>query len=109
MTRPNCTNRRFFRVSTATILAIGGGLSGTLGSIVTAFSLNRLLAELKLAHQSLRISVEAAITTQGDVPIFRGIDERISAAETTGSCLTWVGVVLLALGFILQALSVVAS
>lgn len=93
----------------AAILAIAGGLFGALGSIVTAFSLNRLFAELRLAQEFLGITVEAYVNGIRDVPMFEGMQERYETAKKHGSTLTWIGVVLLALGFIFQAASVVIS
>ena len=96
-------------MNVSTALAIGGGLCGTLGSIITAFSLSRLLTELHLANELLRITVESYITERQDVPLFKGTDKRHESAEKHGTLLTWLGVVLLALGFILQAASAVSG
>lgn len=89
----------------ASILTIAGALCGTLGSILTAFSVNRVLGELHLAQGLLNTTAEALAHPQSDVPIFTGLDKRFSQASAHSSRVIWFGVVLLALGFILQTAS----
>jgi hypothetical protein len=91
------------------ILAIGGAFAGTTGSMLTAFSVNRALTELHLAQRFLGVTVERLATSQSAIPIFTGTEQRFKSAEAYGSRLVWIGVALLAAGFILQALSVLAS
>lgn len=94
-------------MSTQAILAVSGALAGTVGSIITAFSVNQALAELHLAQQALGVTVEGLATNQPNVPIFTGTEKRYQRADAHGARLVWLGVALLAAGFILQALSVV--
>jgi hypothetical protein len=92
-------------VSVALILAIAGALCGTAGSVVTAFSLNRVLTELKLAQGFVQITLKW-LAARGSMQIFEGMNRRIEKAQARSSKLVWFGVVLLALGFVLQAASV---
>lgn len=86
-------------------LSIAGGLAGSLGSIVTAFSLNAVIQELNLARGFLETTLEGMAST-GNAFIFTGLDERYKRASRWASKVLWVGVCLLVLGFVLQAASV---
>lgn len=88
-------------------LAILGAACGTGGSIVTAFSVNRVLQTLSENDQFLNATVEALVTQQSNVPIFNGTNARFNRAQRGSASIVWFGVVLLCLGFILQAVSIV--
>lgn len=90
-------------------LAVIGAAAGTLGSILTAFSVNDIIQELKIARDALHISIDALANDQRDVPVFTGFTERFERAERKGSRFLCIGVVLLASGFILQAASTYLS
>ncbi len=90
-------------------LAILGAFAGTAGSIMTAFSVNRLLTELKLAHRFVDTTLEALAANHGPILRFTGIEKRFAKAEKKGSWLLWPGVTSLGLGFILQAASVLVG
>lgn len=85
-------------------LAIAGAFCGSLGSILTAFSLNAVVRELNFARQFQEITQEA-LAGRGPVPIFTGLDQRMAAAQATANRYLWPGVLLLAAGFILQAIA----
>ena len=87
--------------------AIAGALCGSLGSIITAFSLNATIRELNFARQGLAATSEALASNQRDVPFFEGFDDRIRRAQRQGMALVWAGVLLLSAGFVLQAISTV--
>jgi hypothetical protein len=91
------------------VLAIGGAFAGTAGSIITAFSVNRALTELHLGQRFLGVTLEGLAMNQPNVPIFTGTERRFKNAASHGARLVWLGVALLATGFILQALSVLLS
>ena len=88
-------------------LAVLGAAAGSLGSIITAFSLNRVIQELNIARQGVEISVEAMAGNQRDIPVFQGFNERMARATRWGNVLVFVGVILLVTGFVLQAASVI--
>ena len=92
-------------MSPQAVLAVMGALSGTAGSIITAFSVNNVLSELHLSQRFVSTTVERLATDHPEVPIFTGTDKRIDKAKAKSSLLVWSGVILLALGFILQAAS----
>jgi hypothetical protein len=94
-------------MSAHTILAVVGGFCGTAGSIITAFGVNRSLKELYLGQQFISVTVEGLATRQPDVPVFVGTERRFERAQSHDAKVVWVGVALLALGFILQAVSTV--
>jgi hypothetical protein len=92
-------------MSLQAILAIVGALCGTTGSIITAFSVGRVLKELYLGQQFVSVSVEALVTG-GVVPLFTGTERRFKAAELGSVKVVWLGVVLLVFGFLLQGVSI---
>jgi hypothetical protein len=106
---PTLNQRLILEMTNPQILAVLGGAAGTLGSILTAFSLNGVIQELKIARHALDITTEALASPQRCVPVFTGVSGRIERAERRGSRILWFGVLLLAAGFILQAASVYFS
>jgi hypothetical protein len=87
-------------------LAVLGTAAGSLGSIITAFSLNSVIRELNIARKGIETTVESLASNQHDVPVFQGFDQRFDRAVSLGSKLVWLGVFLLVAGFVLQAASV---
>jgi hypothetical protein len=87
-------------------LAVAGAAAGSLGSIITAFSLNFVIRELNIARRGLEITVEVLANNQNGIPVFQGFDQRYDRAARLGNKLVWLGVFLLVAGFILQAVSV---
>jgi uncharacterized protein YecT (DUF1311 family) len=73
---------------------------------LTAFSLGRVIRELKLAHDFIDTTVTALVNKSRDVPVFDGVDTRFARAGRAGKVVLWCGVLLLAVGFCLQAWSV---
>ena len=87
-------------------LAVFGAAAGSLGSIITAFSLNSVIRELNIARKGIETSVEAIADNQRGIPVFKGFDQRYDRAVNRGNKLVWLGVFLLVAGFVLQAASV---
>jgi len=87
-------------------LAIFGAAAGSLGSIITAFSLNSIIRELNIARKGIETTVEALASDQSNIPVFQGFDQRYNRAANRGNKLVWLGVFLLVAGFILQAVAV---
>jgi len=96
-------------MDTQQILAILPAATGTTGPILTAFSVNQILHELNLARQFLGVTTEAIGRNERHIPVFEGLDKRFDRASKKGSTILWVGVTLLALGFILQAVSTLSG
>jgi hypothetical protein len=88
------------------ILAIAGALSGTLGSILTAFSLNGVLPVLRFAQDCIDLTTQELATDQRGIHVFTGLDRLFSKARSRASKIVWLGAVLLAVGFVLQTSSV---
>jgi hypothetical protein len=86
-------------------LAVAGGAAGSMGSIITAFSLNYVIRELNIARRAIEMTVQALAVNQQNVPVFHGLDQRYDRAVRRGNCLVFTGVFLLVAGFILQAVS----
>lgn len=96
-------------MSLRAILAIAGALSGTTGSIITAFSVNNVLGELHFAQELLGVTAETLATDELGVPVFTGTEHRYKKALSLSSKILWLGVALLAIGFILQAGSILVG
>lgn len=92
-------------MTTSQILAAIGAAAGTLGSILTAFSINGVVSVLNTARKALELSNEMAAMSN-DRLVVNGLDKQVQRASRKGAWLLWVGVSLLAAGFILQALGV---
>jgi hypothetical protein len=86
-------------------LAVAGGAAGSMGSIITAFSLNYVIRELNIARRAIETTVQALAVNQHNVPVFHGLDQRYDRAVRRGNWLVFTGVFLLVAGFILQAVS----
>ena len=87
-------------------LAVLGAAAGSLGSIITAFSLNSVIRELNIARGFLEVTVEALASAQPNIPVFQGLEQRYHHASRWGNKVVWVGVALLVAGFVLQAFSI---
>jgi hypothetical protein len=86
-------------------LTVAAAASGTLGSVLTAISVNRTLRELNFARDCLSVTQEALARNSRDIPVFTGLSQRFEKASRLARRLLWTGVVLLALGFVLQTAS----
>jgi hypothetical protein len=93
-------------VSISTVLAIAGGLAGTAGSVITAFGANNTLRALRLSLDAHDLTITTYLTGQHNVPLWDGLPKQNKRAWARDTKLVWIGVTLLALGFILQGLSV---
>ena len=91
-------------MTTIQILSVAGGLCGSLGSILTAFSVSGSIFELNFARQTVFLTVEQLVNG-GRIPVFTGHDERFERAIKRDGRLLWLGVLLLVAGFVLQAAS----
>ena len=95
------------------ILTILAAACGTAGSILTAYSVSGLIRELVLARRFNSLSIEAIAKyvagTTRDIPLFKGLNENHKKAEKKGNVKLWIGVMLLAVGFILQTVSMISS
>jgi hypothetical protein len=87
-------------------LAFLGAAAGSLGSIITAFSLNSVIHELNIARKGIEETVKALAINQQNIPLFQGFDQRYDRTMRLGNKLVWLGVFLLVAGFVLQAVSV---
>ena len=87
-------------------LSIVGAAAGTLGSVICAFSLNRVLTALMLAREAMDATLQAVVKNADPIVVFTGFDKRLTAASRRSAWLIWIGVALLAVGFIAQAMGV---
>ena len=94
---------------TSTTLAIAGAIAGSIGSIITAFGANSTLRALHLGQEAHNETIRKLLSSSPGTPTFTGLDRQFDNAGASGARLVWLGVVLLALGFISQALSVLSS
>lgn len=82
-------------------LSIIGLVLGIAGSVVLAFSLNKLTAELVLCLQLVDTTVGSLVSSH-EIPRFTGIDARLNDGVASAKNRTIGGVLLLAMGFALQ-------
>lgn len=82
---------------------------GSLGSIITAFSLNGVIRELNIARKGIETTMKIFISPSPGVPVFEGFDKRFDRSARRGNVLVGVGVILLVVGFIFQAISTCIS
>ena len=72
-------------MSLSIILAIAWALAGTVGSLITAFSVNDALKAFHLGQCALHATVESLATNQSSIPIFKGTEEHFERVESKGS------------------------
>jgi hypothetical protein len=66
-------------------LSLLAAIFGLAGGIILAFSLNRVLSEIRFALDMIATSIEI-ITGAGNVYVFKGIDTRLkNASRISGS------------------------
>jgi hypothetical protein len=58
-----------------------GAIIGLFGSIILAFSLNKLLSEIRFSINAMATSIES-VANEGDVYIFTGLNERLRNADS---------------------------
>lgn len=88
-------------------LAVLGAGAGSLGSILTAFSLNWVVKELNIARMGIETTLEALVAPhKPGIPMFQGFDRRFGRASRWGNLFLVIGVLCLIAGFVLQATSV---
>lgn len=103
---PPCMLSRWSGAVCRRLAAGPGAGAGTIGSIVTAFSLNAIIRELNFARELLEITMDAVASDQADIPVFKGLNIRMARASRKGKILLWVGVALLVAGWVLQSLAI---
>lgn len=94
------------------VLAVLGAGTGSLGSIITAFSVNGVLRALRLGNEAVARSVGSiaeSVAHGGDIYVFTGQDKHYVRAARTSGRVVWVGVLFLIAGFVLTAWSVCAA
>jgi hypothetical protein len=90
------------------IVQLLSAILGLVGSAILAFSLDRVLSELRLALSLVRTSVES-IAHSGDVYLFGGVDKRLDAAEQASKIWVRVGLICLFGSFALAALALLLA
>jgi hypothetical protein len=90
-------------------LGISGLAVGFLGTVILAFSLNRVFEALKFATDAHDIAITGLTTPRSDVYVFQGTDEHVDRGHRTAVRMTHVGLWLLALSFALQTAARIAS
>ncbi len=77
---------------------------GLVGGVILAFSLNRVLFEVRFAVDALATSIES-VGSKGDVYIFRGLDKRLKTASRISNSWVRAGIYCLAASAVLAAWS----
>ena len=81
---------------------------GLVGSVILAVSLNRVLFEVRFAIDALATSIETVVS-EGDVYIFRGLDERLKTASRISNSWVRAGIYCLSASAVLAAWSIYAA
>lgn len=77
---------------------------GLAGGAILAFSLNAVLSATRLGINALSTSIES-LATQGDVYVFRGIDEQLRRANRVANSWVRAGLYSLVVSAVLAALA----
>ena len=83
-------------------------LAGPLGNFlfaILAYSLNRVLSEMRLALNALSTSIESVVQS-GDIYVFRGLEERIATANRLSGSWVRAGIYCLVGSAVLTAISI---
>lgn len=75
-------------------LALWSAIVGLGGSVILAFSLDRVLSEVGIAIDALSTSIES-IASKGSVYVFTGLEERLQSAGHVSKWWVRAGVALL--------------
>lgn len=81
---------------------------GLVGSVILAVSLNRVLFEVRFAINALATSIESVVSN-GNVYVFRGIDERLKTASRISSSWVRAGIYCVSASAVLAAWSIYAA
>ena len=83
-------------------------VSGLIGSIILAFSLDRVLTETRLAINALATSIRTVVS-QGDIYVFDGLDIRLEKASYISKWFVRAGIFFLVISTFLAAWSITLS
>ena len=86
------------------IISLMGLILNTLGSIILAFSLNKVTKMLNTSITALE-NFKYSYLSGGDVFSFTGMDKHRNKALKISRYMTNIGLILLILGFVLQIIS----
>lgn len=81
---------------------------GLVGSVILAVSLNRVLFEVRFAINALATSIESVVSN-GNVYVFRGVDERLKTASRISSSWVRVGIYCVSASAVLAAWNIYAA
>jgi hypothetical protein len=81
---------------------------GLVGSVILAVSLNRVLFEVRFAINALATSIESVVSN-GNVYVFRGVDERLKTASRISSSWVRAGIYCVSASAVLAAWSIYAA
>ena len=83
-------------------------LTGLVGGIILAFSLNRVLSEIREAIDLVATSVES-IASPGDIYVFTGLDKNLKNASRISNSWVRAGLYCLVASAVLTALSLFSA
>lgn len=85
-------------------LSFVAAVLGLVGGVILAFSLNRVLSEVRFCIGALSTSIESVVSGD-DVYVFRGLEERLKKAKRISGLWTRSGIGCIAASAALAALS----
>ena len=92
-------------MSTSITLAILGGAAGLVGSIITAFSAYNTLNAYRLMLEAHDLTITEISSSGSSIHVFTGLSEQNKKAMTRDTRFVLFGILLLAIGFVLQTVS----
>lgn len=87
---------------TATIFNIVGLVSNIVGTIILAFSLSKYIRSMRMAIDAHELYITSVNNTRGPIVKVTGTEVHMNRDEKYASFFSWLGVILVALGFICQ-------
>ena len=92
-------------MTTTTILQLLAAVTGLVGSVILAISLNKVLSEIGLAIDALSTSIHS-LATAGDIYVFDGLDTRINNAKRIANFWVRGGITLVVVSALFTAASI---
>ena len=92
----------------AKTISLLSSILGLTGGVLLAYSLNRVLSEVRFSIDALSTSIESVVNS-GDVYVFRGLDERLKTANQISSSWVRSGIYCLVASVILAAYAIYAA
>ena len=96
-------------MQTVVMIALTGLAASLFGCLLLAISLNSLLNELTLTAKAHDLTIQQLADPVSDVVVFTGLDSHVDRGQVHSRRRTVLGVLLVGLGSVLQAVAILLS